>query len=187
MQRWIPFAFFAALVSAAPAPRFSLKDANGGLHTEAEWRGASAVVLYFITTDCPISNGYVPEMNRIAKDYESRGVRFYGVIADTDTSLADVRKHVKEFAYTFPVLIDPRQDLVKFTNADTTPEAALIAPGGELKYLGRIDNQVESFGTHRPQATQHELREALDAALAGKKVVKASAPPVGCSINRVTP
>lgn len=187
MKHWMPLLLLAGALSGAGLPRFSLADTAGTNHTDSEWRKAPAVVLYFLTTDCPISNGYVPEMNRIAQDYEARGVRFYGVIADTDTALEDVRKHVREFSYAFPILIDPGQVLVKFTDAATTPEAALIAPEGNLKYLGRIDNQYESFGKRRPQATQHDLRDALDAVLAGKTVAKASAPALGCSINRVNP
>ena len=186
MKYWMPFLLLASVLSGASLPRFSLADTAGATHTDSEWSKAP-VVLYFLTTDCPISNGYVPEMNRIAQDYQARGVKFFGVIADTDTPPEDVRKHVREFGYAFPVLIDPGQVLVRFTDATTTPEAALIAPQGNLKYLGRIDNQYESFGKRRPQATQHDLRDALDAVLAGKSVAKASAPALGCSINRVNP
>jgi len=185
MKSWILSVALASALSAANLPRFALTDTAGAAHTDAEWLKSSGVVLYFITTDCPVSNGYVPEMNRIAKDYEARGVRFYGVIADTETPLEDVRKHAREFAYTFPVLLDPNQTLVKLTNAEITPEAAVLTPRADLQYLGRIDNRVESFGKQRPQATQHELRDALDAVLAGKRPVKATAPAVGCSINRV--
>jgi peroxiredoxin len=174
---------FGAALDKAP-PRFSLQDTAGLTHTDAEWKGAG-VVLFFLTTDCPISNGYVPEMNRIAREYASRGVRFYGVMTDTSVPLADVRKHVKDFGYTFPVLIDPTQILVKYTNADTNPESAVISLRSGLVYLGRIDNRVEGFGLARTQATQHELRDAIDQALAGKPVVKAFVQPVGCSIIRV--
>jgi len=166
------------------APRFSLQDTSGATHTDAEWKGAN-VVLFFLTTDCPISNGYVPEMNRIAKEYGSRGVRFYGVMTDTSVPLADLRKHVKDFGYTFPVLVDPTQILVKYTNADTNPEAAVISPRSGLVYLGRIDNRVEGFGQARNQATVHELRDAIDASIAGKPVAKGFVQPVGCSIIRV--
>ena len=184
-------AFSAAFAPGKDIPRFSLADTAGGMHTDAEWKGSQAV-LFFLTTDCPISNGYVPEMNRIAKGYGSRGVRFYGVMTDTSVPLAEVRKHVKDFGYTFPVLVDPTQILVKFTNADTNPEGAVISPrggprgesSGGMVYLGRIDNRVEGFGLARPQATQHELRDAIDAALAGKPVAKAFAQPIGCSIVR---
>lgn len=154
------------------------------MHTDAEWKG-STVVLFFLTTDCPISNGYVPEMNRIAKEYASRGVRTYGVMTDTSVPLADLRKHVKDFAYTFPVLVDPSQILVKYTNADTNPESVVISPRAGIVYMGRIDNKVENFGQQRQQPTERELRDALDQTLAGKRVAKTFAQPIGCSIIRV--
>ncbi len=163
---------------------FRWPDTSGAMHTDAEWKGAS-VVLFFLTTDCPISNGYVPEMNRIAKEYASRGVRTYGVMTDTSVPLADLRTHVKDFAYAFPVLIDPTQILVKYANVDTNPESVVITPRAGIVYLGRIDNKVENFGQQRQQPTQRELRDALDAALAGKPVAKAFAQPIGCSIIRV--
>lgn len=185
---WMAAALCAAGLGASlgskATPRFSLQDTTGATHTDAEWKGAN-VVLFFLTTDCPISNGYVPEMNRIAKEYGSRGVRFYGVMTDNTVPLADLRKHVKDFAYTFPVLIDPTQILVRYTNADTNPEAAVISPRSGLVYLGRIDNRVEGFGLARQQPTQHELKDAIDAALAGKPAPKAFATPIGCSIVRV--
>jgi peroxiredoxin len=173
-----------AAARGANLPKFSLVDTAGIAHADAEFKGAE-VVLFFITTDCPISNGYVPEMNRIAKEYGSRGARFFGVMTDTSVPVADVRKHVKDFGYVFPVLLDPTQILVKYTNADTNPEAAVIAPHGGMVYLGRIDNKVEGFGTQRPQATQHDLRDAIEATLAGRPVAKAVTTPIGCSIVRV--
>ncbi len=173
-----------ATVGVKEVPHFSLADTGGAMHTDREWKG-STVLLFFLTTDCPISNGYVPEMNRIAKEYAARGVRTYGVMTDTSVPLGDLRKHVKDFAYTFPVLIDPTQILVRYTNADTNPESVLIAPHAGVVYMGRIDNKVENFGEQRQQATVHELRDALDAALTGRHVAKAFVQPIGCSIIRV--
>src|SRR5580658_2356223 len=163
---WIAVTVLAVAACGKDVPKFSLADTAGVAHTDAEFKGAE-VALFFITTDCPISNGYAPEMNRIAKDFGSRGVRFYGVMTDTSVPVADVRKHVKDFGYVFPVLLDPVQILVKYTNADTNPETAVISPHGAMTYLGRIDNKVEGFGTQRPEATQHDLRDAIQATLAG--------------------
>ena len=72
-------------------------------------------------------------------------------MTDTSVPLADVRKHVKDFGYTFPVLIDPTQILVKYTNADTNPESCGDCAARGMSYLGRIDNKVEGFGQQRPQ------------------------------------
>lgn len=172
----------SAVAIGASAPKFSLVDAAGATHTDSEWRTAHAAVLFFITTDCPISNGYVPEMNRIAHDYASRGVRVYAVMADTSIPLAEVRKHSQEYGFTFPVLLDPKQTLVRFTGASITPQAAMISPAGSMVYLGRIDNRVEGFGQQRQQATQHDLRDALDEILAGEPVAKPATKAIGCSI-----
>ena len=172
----------AAATLGAAAPKFSLADSSGATHTDAEWRTGRASVLFFITTDCPISNGYVPEMNRIAHAYASRGVRVYAVMADTATLLGEAQKHAMDYGFAFPVLLDPKQTLVRFTGASITPQAAVISPSGSMVYLGRIDNRVEGFGQQRPQATQHELRDALDEVLAGKSVAKPATKAIGCSI-----
>jgi hypothetical protein len=52
-------------------------------------------------------------------------------------------------------------------------------------YLGRIDNRVEDFDQRRNAATQHDLRNALDAVLAGRPAPHASAKVVGCAIPRI--
>src|SRR5438034_4093883 len=106
---------------------FALRDTGGIVHHQDEWTRSRAVVVYFTTTDCPISNSYVPEMNRIRADYTSRGIAFYAVQTDTTIAAAEVRQHAKEFAFTFPVLFDPQQMLVRLSGATATPEAAVLS------------------------------------------------------------
>src|SRR5215813_11879516 len=97
---WI--ALVTLLAAEPPLPRFALKDTAGIVHHEDEWSKSRAVVIFFTTTDCPVSNGYVPEMNRIRSDYANRGIAFYAVQTDTTIPDAEVRKHVSEFGITFP-------------------------------------------------------------------------------------
>jgi peroxiredoxin len=177
--------FLLAASCFAAAPQFRLRDTAGAVHTDAEWAGRKAIVLYFVTIDCPVANSYVPEMNRIRDAYAARGVALYGVQAEVTVPEAEVAKYAKEFRYSFPLLLDPRQELVKLVNATVTPQAAVLTPDGKLQYLGRVDNRVEDFGRQRPQATQSDLREALDAVLAGKPVPRPSTKSIGCAINRV--
>src|SRR5262245_15245117 len=87
-------------------PQFVLRDTTGAVHDQNEWRKGRAVVLFFTTIDCPLSNGYVPEMNRIRADYANRGIAFYAVQTDTTIPDAQVRKHAIEFGFSFPVLLD---------------------------------------------------------------------------------
>ncbi|MBV8728593.1 MAG: redoxin domain-containing protein [Acidobacteriia bacterium] len=163
---------------------FSFTDTAGRVHTRAEWVGKKAVVLLFVSTDCPLSNRYVPDMNRLASAYTARGVVFYAVQGDATVPLNEVRTHVREFGYTFPYLLDPEESLAAFTGATATPEAAVISPLGDMLYLGRLDNRLEDFGKERVQVTEFDLRDALDAILAGKPVLHPRTKALGCAITR---
>jgi hypothetical protein len=94
-------------------------------------------------------------------------------------------QHTKDYRVSFPVLFDPHQVLVKMTGATTIPSAAVLTPDGSLLYLGRIDNRVEDFNVRRQEPTKFDLREALDAVLAGKPVVHSRTKAFGCAINPV--
>ena len=166
------------------APEFAFFDTNGQKHTRSEWSDKRAVVLLFLETDCPLSNGYVPELDRTAGDYTSRNVVFYAVQGDATVAIDEVRRHVKEFAYTFPYLLDPKETLAAYVGATTAPEAAVLSTSGELLYLGRIDNRLEDFGKQRVRITEFDLRDALDAVLAGKPVLHARTKALGCAIAR---
>jgi peroxiredoxin len=175
----------SALGACAAVPQFLLRDTVGLSHAPAEWSGQKAIVLFFVTTDCPIANSYVPEMNRIRETYAPRGVRVYAVQADTSIAEAAVADYAKDYRYSFPLLLDPQQVLGQFTGATVTPEAVVLSPEGKLHYRGRIDNRVEDFGKQRPEATKHDLRDALDAVLAGRPVRHRISKSIGCPIPEV--
>jgi len=168
---------------AHPALDFALRDTAGAEHTPNEWAQARAVVLFFVTTDCPLSNGYAPEMNRIEQAYAPRGVLVYAVQGDTTIPDEEVRRHAREYGYRFPALLDPRQILARHTGATVTPEAAVLSADGAVLYLGRIDNKVEDFGKTRVEATEFDLRDALDAILAGRPVPHPRTRALGCAIT----
>ena len=173
-----------AALAASAAPQFRLLDTRGLAHTFEEWRGHAAIVLFFVSTDCPVANSYVPEMNRIHDAYAPRGVLFFAVQTDTAASDAAVARYAADYRYTFPMLLDPHQALVRMADAAIVPQAAVFTPQGRRLYLGRIDNRVEDFGQQRYRATEADLREALDAVLAGKQPARATTKSIGCAIAR---
>jgi peroxiredoxin len=180
-------ALLAAAVSAAPLS-FQLRDTQGAVHTQAEFSGHKAVVFFFTTTDCPIANSYVPEMNRIHDAYAARGILFYAVQTDLTIPEADVVKYARDFHYAYPLLLDPNQQLVRFTGASITPQIAILAPDAKLLYLGRVDNRVADFGKQRATPSVLDLRDSLDAVLAGKPVPHAATKSLGCAITlKITP
>ena len=139
-------------------------------------------VLVFTTTDCPISNRYAPEIQRLAKQFEGR-VTFklvYPVPADTE---AMIREHVGKFGYTLAWQRDDKQSLVKQTGVTVTPEVAIIDSTGRQLYRGRIDDRYVAFGKDRPQPAVRDLERSLDAIIAGKPVPVAHTQAIGCFIS----
>ena len=141
-----------------------------------------AIVFVFISTDCPISNRYAPEIRRVEEEFARSGVRFWLVYADADTSSETIRKHIKEYRLPQQVLRDPRHTLVRLAEARVTPEGAVFLPGRRLVYHGRIDNRYADLGKERPEATEHDLEEVLKAIVQGKPVPYSTAKAVGCYI-----
>jgi hypothetical protein len=124
-------------------------------------------VLVFTTTDCPISNRYAPEIQRLATRFA------------TDVRFAAIREHRKKFGGG-EWRRDPSQKLVKLTGVTVTPEVAVMTADQKILYRGRIDDRYIEFGKDRPQPTVRDLERALDAVVAGKPVPVAQTRAVGC-------
>jgi AhpC/TSA family protein len=145
--------------------------------------GTKAIVLTFVSVDCPISNRYAPELRRLYDRFASQGVLFRLIYPNPADSPDTIRRHLKEYGYQGQALRDPRHELVTITNATVTPEAAVYATPGQPVYRGRIDDRYVNPGLQRAQPTRRDLEDALSAVLAGKPVPQARVPAVGCFIS----
>jgi protein-disulfide isomerase len=140
---------------------------------------ALALTVYvFTTTDCPISNRYAPEIQRLAAKFGAQAnfVLVYPVAGDTPQRISE---HKKKFAYALRHLRDTDQKLVKMTGVTVTPEVAVMN-GSQLLYRGRIDDRYIDLGKDRQVPTQHDLEAALNAAIAGKPIAVKQTQAVGC-------
>jgi peroxiredoxin len=188
----LPFAFAArATKVTADAPAavaigsvvadFKLPDADGREHTLASLKGSKGTVLIFIATRCPVSNGYNERMAKLAADYKARGVNVVGINSNSTEPAAEVKSHAAEKGLTFTILKDDGNQIADRFNAQVTPEAYLLDASGKLVYHGRIDNSRNVDGV-----TTSELRDAIEATLAGKPVANPEVKAFGCSIKRTS-
>jgi hypothetical protein len=145
---------------------------------------ARATVLIFLNPECPISNRYAPEIQRLAKRFANQGAVFWLVYPDADLTRATIQKHLHDFGYTIGALRDPNHVLVRRARAQVTPEAAVFNPKGHLVYQGRIDDRFVDFGKERARPTTHDLKEAVDACLANRPPPRPTAKAVGCYITQ---
>ena len=161
------------------------QDIHGNLHDPLDVGDAKANVLIFITTDCPIANQYAPEICAIQRAHKDDPLNFYLVHVDPDVTMDVAQKHAKEYGYTGAVIRDPHHRLAQHLGVTVTPEAAIVAAGGKMVYRGRIDNLYGDLGRKRPLgATRHELRNALDAVLAGKEIQVKRTEAIGCYLPK---
>ena len=142
---------------------------------------AELTVYVFTTTDCPISNRYAPEIQRLAAKFESKArfVLVYPVPSDTP---AMIQAHKKKFAFAIESVRDADQKLVKLTGATVTPEVAVMR-NSQLLYRGRIDDRYVDFGKDRQVASQHDLEVALESATTGKPIAVKQTQAVGCILS----
>jgi thiol-disulfide isomerase/thioredoxin len=167
------------------SPAITVKDIHGVVQKPFDVSGRKAALVFFITDDCPISNRYAREIHRICDAYASNAKCTLDYI-DADLTPAKVEKHMADFGHgNYPAVIDGKQVLVKAAGATVTPEVALIAADGSLAYRGRIDNMWATWGQSRREATELDLRNALDQVVAGKPVALARTKAVGCYITPV--
>ena len=141
-----------------------------------------AVVLLFLSCECPISNRYAPEIRRLNSKFASRGVKVWLVYPNADEDAKAITQHTNAYRLNCDVLRDPHHSLVKRAKATVTPEAAVFLKDGRLVYHGRIDNRYVVLGKERPEATEHDLDVFLQAVVDGKSLPKSAKPAVGCYI-----
>jgi hypothetical protein len=65
---WIRYTLFYTGVLCLSAssirgsvPQFQLRDTEGRVHTSSEWVTHKAIVLFFVTNDCPVTNSMSPK------------------------------------------------------------------------------------------------------------------------------
>jgi len=174
----------AGLAQAEPAANeLAFTDVRGKQHTPFSSGKAKAVVFVFLLRDCPVSNVYAPELTRIHKAYSKKGVALYLVHPDRDTDAKAARAHASEYKLSAPVVLDHDHKLTRLAKASVTPEAAVFDAKARLLYHGRIDNLYADFGKKRFKPTQRDLRDTLDALLAGKRLAKRTTEAIGCYID----
>lgn len=158
---------------------FTLPDADNKEHSLKSLAGKNGTVLLFIAVQCPVSNAYNERIEKLAQDYKAKGIAVVGINSNVAEDAAAVKTHAAENKLSFPILKDAGNKIADKLGATVTPEAYFLDGNNKLIYYGRIDNSRNAA-----QVETSDLRNALDAALAGKAVEKTEAKAFGCSIKR---
>src|SRR5688572_18086142 len=158
---------------------FTLPDVDNKERSLKSLAGKKGTVLLFIAVQCPVSNDYNERMEKLAADYKAKGVAVIGINSNVKEDAGAVKEHAAANSLTFPILKDPGNKIADKLGATVTPEAYFVDAENKLLYHGRIDNSRNAA-----QIQTSDLRNALDASLAGKAIEKPEAKAFGCTIKR---
>src|SRR5690349_13309569 len=114
------------------APAFSLPDTvSGKILSLDTLKGTTGTVVMFICNHCPYVKHVNPELVRVAKDFQGRGVSFVAISANDAANYPDdapdkMKAAAKQLGYPFPYLYDESQAVAKAYSAACTPDLFLF-------------------------------------------------------------
>ena len=158
---------------------FTLPDYDNRDRSLKSLAGKNGTVLIFVAVQCPVSNAYNERMEKLAQEYQAKGIAVIGINSNVAEDAAAVKSHASTHNLTFPILKDPGNKIADKFGASVTPEAYLIDRNNKLVYHGRIDN-----ARNAAEVQSADLRNAIEATLSGKPIEKTEAKAFGCSIKR---
>jgi len=166
------------------APDFDLPGVDGKNHSLRDFADEKILIVVFSCNHCPYVVGSEDRMNALYADYAPRGVGMIAINSnETENHPTDSFGHMvqraKDKGFQFPYVRDESQDVARAYGALRTPHFYVFDADRKLRYTGRMDDNPRQGG----QETTHELRDALDALLAGSDPPVAVTNPIGCNVK----
>lgn len=165
-------------------PDFKLKGVDGKFCSLKDYAGKKAVVVIFTCNHCPAAIMAEDRLIAIQRDYAPKGVQLVAINSNEDVGHpTDSFEHMVERAsqkkFNFPYLRDDTQRIATAYGAMRTPHCFVLDKDRKVVYRGRVDDNIDDAAA----VTRHDLREAIDEALAGKPVTVPVTEPVGCNVK----
>ena len=181
------------LALGAAAPDFKLPGVDGRDWVLSDFQDAKVLVVVFTCAHCPTAQAYEERLKKIVVDYKEKGVAVVAIspndpksvrldelgYTDLGDSFEDMKLRAKDKAFNFPFLYDGDSEAVSRAYGPTaTPHVFVFDAARKLRYVGRIDDaERESL------LKVSDLRNAIDALLAGRHPEVTQTRAFGCSIK----
>jgi len=168
----------------AAAPDFDLPGVDGRQYSLDTFQQAMILVVVFSCNHCPAVIGSQGRMVQLHKDYKPRGVEMIAINSNEqknhpDDSFEKMKVRARDKGFEFPYVRDESQEVAKAYGALRTPHFYAFDAQRRLRYTGRMDDNPYD----EAKAAQHDLRNALDALLAGRKPPVELTNPLGCNVK----
>ena len=169
-----------------PAYDFSLDGADGKTYELDDFSDANVLVIVFMCNHCPYVQAVWDKLVMLQEKHQDHGVQFVGINPNTahpdyrrNENLEQMSEYAEEYGMNFPYLDDVDQEIAREYDAQCTPDIFVYDANRKLVYHGRVDDARASDR----EASHHDLDDALDALVRGKKLNSKQFPSMGCSIK----
>ncbi|MBI3417473.1 MAG: redoxin domain-containing protein [Verrucomicrobia bacterium] len=184
---------FPTLPLGATAPDFKLPGIDGRNYSLKDFSKAKVLVVLFTCTHCPTAQYYEERVKQLVSDYKSKGVTLVAInpndpksvrldelgYTDLSDSFAEMKIRAKHKQFNFPYLYDgDKEEVSRAYGPVATPHAFVFDATHKLRYAGRIDDDERG-----DNIKSRDLRDALDALLAGREVAVKQTKVFGCSVK----
>lgn len=141
-------------------------------------------ILFFLGTNCPITQNTTLEINRIFEKYKDNQFEFIAVFPNLDDNNNQIQKFQDKYQIKFDCHLDSNQYLTKKFEMTTLPEVVVFSEDSLILYKGKIDDLYFDIG----KRTQKEYKKILDLKLDSIKNNKLPKvkyiKPLGCVIEK---
>lgn len=169
------------------ASDFELMNIDGKMVSLADYEDSKGFLVIFTCNTCPYAVKYEDRIIALDNKYKSKGVPVVAIMPnDTDMkpgdSFENMKKRAEDKGFTFPYLIDKKQEVFPEYGATRTPHVYLLqktAEGNFVRYIGAIDDNYQD----EAQVEIKFVENAVDAMLAGKPIEVTTTKAIGCSIK----
>jgi len=166
------------------APDFDLPGIDGRQHSLKDFARAKVLVVFFTCNHCPFVLGSEDRILALHDRFHPRGVDWAGINSnETDNHPTDDVEHMKQRARSegirYPYLRDESQEVARAYGALRTPHFYVFDAARRLRYTGRLDDNPREAA----KATTHELADAIEAVLAGRRPPVELTNPIGCNVK----
>lgn len=172
------------------APVFTNLPATDGKSYSMPDFKEDVLVLVFLANHCPWVRGGEPDLIKTVGDYKGRSVRFIGIGINLrrEDTLPAMKVRVQQAGYNFLYLHDASQEIGRKYGATHTPEYFVLDRNRRVVYTGLLTNSPALLEGRTPRYTngppaQFYVRDAIDAAAAGKTPPVAETRPQGCTLE----
>ncbi|NBV45374.1 MAG: thioredoxin family protein [Planctomycetia bacterium] len=167
------------------AAAFNLPNVDGRMVSLDTAAGPRGTLVMFICNHCPFVKHVADQLAQVGCEAIGRGIGVVAISAnDVATHPADspeqMVREAEERGYPFPYLYDESQEVAKAYKAACTPDFFLFDADRRLVYRGQLDDSRPGSGL---PVTGHDLRQAIEALVAGRSPVAEQRPSIGCNIK----